>query len=79
MNLADALAHERTVGIRKGPGCTLCHLLTDLDATNSAALAAALEDEDFTHAGIARALRESGHHMSAMTVSRHRRKECRGT
>mgnify|MGYP000088402688 CR=1 FL=1 len=76
MNLADALQHERTTGTRKGPGCTLCKLLNDLDAADSAALAAALADDDFTHAGIARALRESGHQIAAMTVSRHRRREC---
>lgn len=78
MNLADALQHERTTGTLKGPGCTVCKLLGTLEPSDAAALSAALDDEEFTHAGIARALRETGHHMLAMTVSRHRRKECRG-
>lgn len=79
MNLTDALQHERESGTRKGPGCTLCKLLADLDATDSAALKAALADEQFSHAGIARALRESGHHIAAMTVGRHRKRECQGS
>lgn len=78
MNLTDALQHEREAGTRKGPGCSLCRLITELPEEDSAALVTALAEETFTHAGISRALRESGHPIGGMTVGRHRNGECRG-
>jgi len=76
MSLSDALQHERSARQQKGPRCTMCCLLESLPNADRDALQAALDDESFSHAGIARALRSEGHTFLSITVSRHRRKEC---
>ena len=76
MNLAASLAkHAPTL---KGPRCTVCQLLSDLDDANAAVLHAALADANYTHNGIARALRAEGYQVGAGTISRHRKGECVG-
>lgn len=76
MNLAASLAaHGRTL---KGPRCTVCHLLSDLDDGNAKVLRDALADPNYTHNGIARALRAEGYQVGASTISRHRKGECVG-
>ena len=76
MSLSDALQYERIARQQKGPRCTMCLLLESLPDADRDALQVALDDESFTHAGIARALRSEGHVFLAITVSRHRRQEC---
>lgn len=76
MTLAAALEQHKPT--RKGPRCTMCDLTEQLDKRDMAALTAALADETFTHAAIARALRAEGHKVSAITVGRHRKGECSG-
>ena len=75
MGLADKL--QETKQTVKGPICTLCTLLTVLGADDRKALEAALVDLSFTGAAISRALKAEGHHISDMTVNRHRRADCR--
>ena len=76
MSLSDALtAHRKTL---KGPVCTVCTLIAGLSADDATALQEALDDVSFTSAGITRALRAEGHDVSAHTLLRHRKKECRG-
>ena len=77
MSLADALKeHAPTV---KGPTCTVCKLMANLDPADRKVLAEALADPSYTHAGISRALKAEGHHISSETVSRHRKGDCLGT
>lgn len=76
MSLADALKeHAVTV---KGPRCTVCSLLDDLEPTDAKILSEALADHAYTHNGISRALRAEGHNITASTLSRHRKGECAG-
>lgn len=76
MSLAAALAVE--AGRKPGPRCTLCVVLDRLPESDAAALTAALDGDEVTSAGIARALLREGHKISAVTVRRHRAKECAG-
>lgn len=76
MSLADALkTHAPT---RKGPMCTVCSLLGQLDKGDRKALDGALADISYTHNGISRALRAEGHNVASQAVSRHRKGECAG-
>lgn len=76
MTLADALQHERTQGLRKGPDCRLCVALRSMSKADLAALTEALADDNLTSAAIARALRAEGHDVSPSIAARHRRGEC---
>ena len=77
MSLADALKeHAPTV---KGPTCTVCKLMDNLDPADVATLKEALASPLYTHAGISRALKAEGHLIGAETVSRHRKGDCLGT
>jgi len=77
MSLADALKHQRELGIHKGPDCKLCVLLRSLGEDDAAALEAALVDEGITGAAISRALRDESHDIAPNVVIRHRKGECR--
>lgn len=57
--------------------CSIAVVLGSLADDEAAALTAALADEDITHAAISKVLRDNGHDIAAVTVSRHRRRECR--
>ncbi len=76
MSLSAALAANRAT--LKGPKCTICTLVSQLTPEDAAALQEAFDDLAFTSAAIARALKAEGHDISANTVVRHRKRECRG-
>lgn len=76
MTLANALQHQREMGIRKGPDCRLCVLETQLPKDELAALTEAMGDPNLTGSQISRALKAEGHDISAVVVLRHRKKEC---
>lgn len=76
MNLAQRLA--ATDGLRGGPRCRLCILLMDLREPDAGTLRDAVAGNVYSSAQIATALKAEGHAVSAATVARHRRQECRG-
>jgi hypothetical protein len=72
VNLSDAFATPPAVKPR-----TPCHLgkvLANVDAKSRDAINAALNDPNWTAAGIARTLTENGHPIKPDNVSRHRRR-----
>ena len=75
MKLKDALEAESIRAVVKGPRCTVGQLLSKLDDEDASALRAAI-DSDMLLEHIAAAIRLTGVQMSAMTVSRHRRRLC---
>lgn len=76
MSLSASLAaHKRTL---KGPVCTVCTIVAALSPNDAVALQEAFDDASFTSAAIARALKAEGHDVSASTLIRHRKRECRG-
>jgi hypothetical protein len=75
MKLKDALIHESAKQSLPGPRCTIGQLLSKLDDDDADALRAAI-DSDMTLTHIASAVRATGVQMSAVTVSRHRRRLC---
>ena len=76
MSLADSLRDVSPAN--KGPRCTMCRIIMGLSAADSAALSAALTDQQFTNDMIARALQAEGHDIREQSVGRHRRGICRG-
>lgn len=78
MSLAEALQHQRSRGIRKGPDCRLCVLEKTLLKPELAALQEAMADNSLSGAQISRALKEEGYNISAVIVLRHRKSECQG-
>ena len=56
--------------------CSIAVVFGSLDADEAKALTAALADEGITHAAISKVLRDNGHDVAPVTVSRHRRREC---
>ena len=78
MGLGDALKAERARPEMRGPRCATCTLLSTLPEAESAALQAALADETFSGAAIARAVRQEGYSsVTSTSIQRHRRGECR--
>lgn len=77
MTLKAALAAEQAKS-RRGPRCTLCEFVDSLTGDDLTALKAALADDAYTSAAIARALRSEGHGFAQSTVMRHRKGECAG-
>ena len=75
MKLKNALEVEAARAVVKGPRCTVGQLLKTLDKEDAAALRECIAS-DMQLENIARAIRETGVQMSAMTVSRHRRGLC---
>jgi hypothetical protein len=75
MNLKDALEAEAARPVVKGPRCTVGQLLEKLDHEDAEALRAAI-NSDMMLETIAAAIRATGVQMSALTVSRHRRRLC---
>jgi hypothetical protein len=75
MKLKNALEAEAARAVVKGPRCTVGQLLKTLDEEDAAALRECIAS-DMQLENIARAIRETGVQMSAMTVSRHRRGLC---
>jgi hypothetical protein len=75
MKLKEALTEEAAKPVIKGPRCTVGQLLGKLDLEDANALRAAI-DSDMALENIAAAVRATGVQMSAMTVSRHRRRLC---
>jgi hypothetical protein len=76
VNLADRLAGT-SVGL-SGAICTVCRLLVELGEPDRSTLEDALTGDGYTSKQIAAALVAEGHRVSSGTVSRHRRRECRG-
>jgi hypothetical protein len=77
-SFADLLADE-IANSRRGPRCTMCGLLENLDDADSSALQKALDDTVVTSAVIMRTLRRQGHPVRDEAIRRHRRGECMGT
>lgn len=63
---------------RKGPTCSLCAILTNIDKKDSQDLNDALADSTVYSTIICKALVRRGFRMNASTVSRHRKGECYG-
>lgn len=74
MSLADSLAREASTS--KGPRCSICQLVDNLEPSDQDTLLAAFADARFTGAAITRALRSEGHSVSAQMITRHRKGEC---
>ena len=76
--LGEALRAERDRPDMRGPRCATCTLISTLPEKEADALLAALADETFTGAAIARAIRQEGYQsVTPTSVQRHRRGECR--
>lgn len=77
-SLAAALAEVKP--IRRGPGCTVCSLLRELDDIDRQALINALrQDSGITAEQISEALRTEGHEIMGQTLRRHRNGKCFGS
>jgi len=64
---------------RKGPPCTVCLLLSRLDAPERQALETMLTDKAWTGVDIADTIAAKGYAViQGGTISRHRRGRCRG-
>lgn len=61
---------------RKGPPCSVCHLLATLPPTEAAALEALLADPRVRYAWLSDQLEDEGHHVSAYVLGRHTRGQC---
>lgn len=61
----------------KGPACTIQLLLDTLDADTAEHLRGALANPHAASTAIVKALQDAGHRVSANTMQRHRRGECR--
>ena len=75
MGLLDIIRSEQDSS-HIGPQCSICKLLTELDAKDKADLQAALDDVSIYGTVIARALKKSGHEVTHYQVQRHRRRDC---
>lgn len=75
MKFAEAFAAEPPH--RQGPDCSICVLLAGLDEGERKDIVAAMESDAMTTV-IHRALRRAGYEVSASTLTRHRKGECRG-
>lgn len=71
---SEALAVEQAP---QGAECSVGILLREVDADTSGEIRAALDDPGVQHAQISRALKTIGHSISAMTIGRHRRGDCK--
>lgn len=78
MGLADSLRAEQERGVKKGPLCSVCVLISQLPKADAEALMVALEDPAVQTSVIFRALRNEGFQTSSTTIGRHRKRECRG-
>ena len=76
MGFIDDLAAAKNIKPRR-MACSIAVVFGALDADEAKALTAALADEGITHVAISSVLRDNGHDISPITVSRHRRRECR--
>jgi len=75
MGLLDSIRSEQDSS-HIGPQCSICKLLTELDAKDKADLQTALDDPSIYGTVIARALKKSGHEANHYQVQRHRRRDC---
>jgi len=75
MGLLDSIRSEQDAS-HMGPNCSMCKLLTELDAKDRADLQTALDDLSLFGTVIARALKKSGHEANHYQVQRHRRRDC---
>jgi hypothetical protein len=75
MGLLDSIRSEQD-STHTGPQCSICKLLTELDAKDRADLQTALDDLSLFGTVIARALKKSGHEVTQYQVQRHRRTDC---
>lgn len=73
MKFAEALQQETHT---QGPPCSVATVLDQLDAEDRAALLAAL-DNGTPLTAIARALNAVGYRITAHTIGRHRKGDCR--
>lgn len=78
MALLDDLMNPALFEIRRGPGCTVCLLLAELDESESEALAGLLANQKVASAALSRVLTAHGHKVAEGTLSRHRLGKCRG-
>lgn len=69
MRFADALAEAQR---KKGPTCTVCQMLAELDEETASEIAAALDDPSLPHVVLSRALAAIGYEIKGNTVGRHR-------
>ena len=72
----DALLETARRGV-PGNGCTLGAFLATLDPTVRGKLEAALDDPDYSGAGLAPVFQALGFRYSSAPIERHRRKACR--
>ena len=75
MGLLDSIRSEQD-STHTGPQCSICKLLTELDAKDRADLQTALDDLSLFGTVIARALKKSGHEVTQYPVQRPRRTDC---
>lgn len=76
MSFKEALDAEIAAST-KGPRCSVGKLVDTLDPDDWQALCESLDTPAIETAKIARALARGGHSITALTVGRHRKHECR--
>lgn len=77
MTLAAALQAHKAAP-QRGPRCSVCVVLQELNAKDRDALTEALADPSFTSVAISAALQAEGYDVAPQPLQRHRRGDCRG-
>lgn len=80
MSLADELLQlaDNPPHRHKGPRCSICQLLDDLESSERQALEMVLQNPRIPSREISETLSGSGHYASARMLSYHRRGLCNG-
>lgn len=75
MSLLDDL---KNVSVVKGPQCSVARMLNELDAKESGAVLAVIDDMDASLTALSAILLKYGYSINAKTLRRHRHRSGRG-
>lgn len=74
-SIMEAIAAEQAA-FRKGPKCSVEHLLEQVPADERVDVEAAIDDPSIPLTLLSRALTKAGHKIGADTLGRHRKGDC---
>lgn len=75
--MAISEIQTRTTGkLRKGPPCSVCQLLDQLNGPEAQALTDLLSDPTVRYSWLSRELATEGHDLGAYVLARHARGDC---